>query len=99
VIHFLFRSQRGGQIGPLFNVINIGLKQKDLQCLEITNLLSPGTRSEPCSKESCRRAGDLAHRELKPVKNLNKYSKNASKMGGALVLGWLGQPARNLFGI
>ena len=99
LIDFLFRSQRGSQIGPILNLINIGLKQKDLQCLETTNFLSPGTRSEPCSEESCMRAGNLAHREGKPVKNPSKYSKNASKMGGLLVMGWLGQPARNLFGI
>ena len=27
---------------PLFNVINIGLKERDTDCLEITNYVSPG---------------------------------------------------------
>ncbi len=99
VIGILFRSLRGTIIGPLLNLINIGSKDGDADYLEITNFVLPGARCELHSSESSRRAGDLAHRELKPVKNLNKYSKNASKMGGALVLGWLGQPARNLFGI
>ena len=28
---------------PSFNVINIGLKERNLECLEITNYVSPGT--------------------------------------------------------
>lgn len=106
VIGILFRSLRGtqyeGRLGHFINLINIGLKERDPDCLEITNFVVPGTRqlaANCCSQESCSRAGYLAHREVKPVKNLSKYSKNASKMGGALILGWLGQPARNLFGI